>query len=379
MLFSQVVGQLELKKKLRNSVKNGRVAHAQMLVGPAGVGSLAVALAFAQYLACKQRTETDACGTCDSCLRYAKLEHPDLQLIFPKNKTSKAEHKKFSSKDFLPEWRAAVLANPYLNFNDWLKQLGIANKQGTINVDDSREVLQNLSYKAYESDYRVVLIWLAEYMNPSAANKLLKILEEPPARTVFIMVAESTENILQTIISRVQIHRLGPLKETEIVAALANENQDANEVKKFAYMANGDLNLAQNLIQDQTAIIYSINFFINWMRACYGNRMEVIHKLAEEFNTLGREQQKALLIHSMSILRKTLMYKTIPNTESTLLNEELNFIHKFSAFMAIDNTAKMLEELNAAHYHLERNAHARITFTDLSFKLGDLVMREAIK
>ena len=379
MLFSQVVGQSELKKKLRDSVTNGRVAHAQMLVGSVGSGSLPLALAFAQYLACKHRGETDSCGKCDSCVRYAKLEHPDLQLVFPKNKTAKIDHKNFSSKDFLPDWRKAVLSNPYLNLNDWLKELGIDNKQGSINVDDSREVLQNLSYKAYEADYRVVLIWLAEHMNTAAANKLLKILEEPPERTVFLLVAESTDNMLQTILSRVQMHRLGRLSEAEIATALSAESDELDQIEKFAHLADGDLNLAKHLIEDQTSITNSINFFIRWMRACYGVQMDTIQGLCEEFNSLGREQQKALLTQSSAILRKVLMYRTLLDMEGKLLKEELDFVHKFSRFIAVENSAKMLEALNDANYHIERNANARITFTDLSFKLSDQVLSEAMK
>ncbi|MGB0368489.1 MAG: ATP-binding protein [Flavobacteriales bacterium] len=378
MLFSEVIGQNSLKEKLQNSVVNGRVAHAQMFVGPVGSGPLPVALAFSQFLSCKNRNEKDSCGTCDSCIRYAKLEHPDLQLIFPKNKTSKVDHKNFSSKDFVVDWRSAVLANPYLNLNDWLKGLGIDNKQGSINVDDSREVLQNLSYKAYESDYRVVLIWLAEHMNASAANKILKILEEPPERTVFLLVAESTENMLQTIISRVQIHRLGRLNEAEIAGSIATD-ENRERAEKLAHLADGDLNLAKQLLEDETPITNTINFFIRWMRACYGVQMETLRDLTEEFQSLGREQQKALLAQSSGILRKVLMYRTIPETKDKLMKEELDFVHKFSQFITSNNSAGMLEAMNDAHYHIERNANARITFTDLSFKLSDYVLSEAMK
>ena len=378
MLFTHVVGQSELKKKLRNSVSNGRVAHAQMLVGPVGAGSLPLALAFAQYLACTDRNESDSCGKCASCVRYAKLEHPDLQLIFPKNKTAKVDHKNFSSKDFLPEWRKAVLNNPYLSLNDWLKELGIDNKQGAINVDDSREVLQNLSYKAYEADYRVVLIWLAEHINAAAANKLLKILEEPPERTVFLLVAESTENMLQTILSRVQMHRLGRLSEKEISASLSSDSDDREQMEKLAHLADGDLNLAKHLLDDQDTISASINFFIRWMRACFVLNLEILQELSEEFNALGREQQKALLAQSETIIRKVLMYRTLPETKDKLLKEELDFVHKFSRFIEIENTSTMLEALNEAHYHIERNANARITFTDLSFQLSESLMSQAM-
>jgi len=379
MLFQQVVGQEALKHKLRDSVKNGRVAHAQMLVGSAGSGPLPLALAFAQYLACKNRTETDSCGTCESCKRYAKLEHPDLQLIFPKNKTQKVDSKNYSSKEFVVDFRAAVLRNPYLNLNNWLKQLGIENKQGLINVDDSREVLQNLSYKAYEAKYRVVLIWLAEYMNASAANKILKILEEPPERTVFLLVAEDTENMLQTILSRVQIHRLGRLTEDEIAAALPDVVGGEERAQQLAHLADGDLNLAKQLLEDQTVVTDSIGFFIRWMRACFSVNLEMLRDLTDEFQSLGREQQKAMLQQSGSILRKVLMYRTLPESKDKLLREELEFVHKFSQFITQENAAGMLEALDEAHYHIERNANAKITFTDLSFQLSQKVLSGALK
>lgn len=379
MLFQQVVGQEALKQKLRESVKNGRVAHAQMLVGPAGSGPLPLALAFAQYLACKGRTETESCGTCESCKRYKKLEHPDLQLIFPKNKTQKVDSKNYSSKEFVVDFRTAVLKNPYLNLNNWLKQLGIENKQGLINVDDSREVLQNLSYKAYEAEYRVVLIWLAEYMNASAANKILKILEEPPERTVFLLVAEDTENMLQTILSRVQIHRLGRLTEDEIAKALPDVEGGQERAQQLAHLADGDLNLAKQLLEDQTVVTDSIGFFIRWMRACFSVNLEMLRDLTDEFQSLGREQQKATLQQSGSILRKVLMYRTLPGSKDKLLREELEFVHKFSQFITQENAAGMLEALDEAHYHIERNANAKITFTDLSFQLSQMVLSGALK
>lgn len=379
MLFQEVVGQEALKQKLRDSVKNGRVAHAQMLVGPTGSGPLPLALAFAQYLACKNRTETDSCGTCESCKRYAKLEHPDLQLIFPKNKTQKVTSDNYSSKDFVTDFRKAVLNNPYQNLNNWLKQLGIENKQGFISVRDTSEVLQNLSYKAYEAEYRVVLIWLAEFMRTESANKILKILEEPPERTVFLLVAEDTENMLQTILSRVQIHRLGRLTEDEIAKALPDVEGGEERAQQLAHLADGDLNLAKQLLEDQTVVTDSIGFFIRWMRACFSVNLEMLRDLTDEFQSLGREQQKAMLQQSGSILRKVLMYRTLPESKDKLLREELEFVHKFSQFITQENAAGMLEALDEAHYHIERNANAKITFTDLSFQLSQMVLSGTLK
>lgn len=379
MRFTEVVGQSGLKSKLCGSVQNGRVAHAQMFVGPVGSGPLPTAVAFAQYLSCTARTETDSCGQCDSCVKYAKLEHPDLQLIFPKNKTQKVDSKSYSSKDFVGEWRKSILANPYIDLNSWLKDLGIEKKQGLINVDDSREILQNLSYKAYQSEYRVVLIWLAEHMNAASANKILKILEEPPARTVFLLIAESTENMLQTILSRVQIHRMERLKEHEIAESLSNTEADAARAQQLAHLADGDLNLAKQLLEDDSAITGAIGFFIRWMRACFSVNLESIRDLTDEFQSLGREQQKALLNQSGSILRKVLIYRALPESKDKLLQEEFEFVRKFAQFINENNAGGMLDALNDASYHIERNANAKITFTDLSFRLSEKVLSEAIR
>lgn len=380
MLFRDVAGQEKLKQKLIDSVFNRRVAHAQMFVGKVGTGPLPLALAFAQYLACTDRSREDSCGKCNACLRYAKLEHPDLQLIFPKNKTDIVSSKAFSSKEFVSDWRKAVLTNPYLALNDWLKGLGIENKQGLINVEDSKEILQNLSYKAYEADYRVILIWLAEHMNGPAANKLLKVLEEPPERTVFLLITEDSEQIISTIRSRVQSHRLERLNDQEIVNKLAETTQGSElDLQGLAHMADGDFGLAKELVNNQESITSTIRFFINWMRACFGGQMEAVRDLGDKFHALGREQQKELLQNSMTILRKVLLYRVLPETKEKLLKEELDFIHKFSAFITVKNSGPIMEELNKAHYHIERNANARIVFTDLSFSVSEQLVAEAMK
>ncbi len=377
MLFSEVAGQERLKAKLRESVTQGRVAHAQMFVGPTGCGPLPLAIALAQYLACTDRNETDACGRCGSCMRYAKLEHPDLQLIFPKNKAGKIKKEPYSSKDFVNEWRTAVLANPYLDLNEWLTALGIENKQGIINVHDSREIQQNLSYKAYEADHRVVLIWLAEHMNPASANKLLKVLEEPPERTVFLLVAEDTEHLLQTIISRVQMHRMERLTEEAVVQKLAGIGTSEEELKQFAHMAEGDLSLTRTLMDNKERISSTIGFFIKWMRACYGGQVDVLRNLSDEFHSLGRERQKDLLAQSATIVRKVLMYRITPETRDRLLQEERDFVQKFSPFIKHHNAPDLLTTLNDAHYHIERNANPRIAFTDVSLKISDIILNVA--
>lgn len=379
MLFADVIGQGRLKEKLRESVQHGRVAHAQMLVGPNGAGPLPLALAYAQYLSCTARTAEDSCGECSSCRRYAKLEHPDLQLIFPKNKTD-AEGTTWSSKDFVIRFREAVLRKPYLDLQEWLQFLGIENKQGIINVNDSAEVLHNLSYKAYEAEYRIVIVWLAEKMNTESANKLLKVLEEPPPRTVFLFTSESTENMLATILSRVQTHRLDRLSEEVMVDGLmADAGTDMEQARLAAHLADGDFGLARQLLRDPEAVNGAVQFFIAWMRACFMMKMDTLGTLMDQFQKMGRERQKDLLKQAAGLLRNVLMYRMDPNGNHMMMQQQMEFVQKFSRFISPDNMEGLLEELDRAHYHIERNAHPKILFTDLSYRISELLKQEALK
>jgi DNA polymerase III subunit delta' len=380
MLFREVLGQERLKAKLRGSVHGRRVAHAQMLLGTSGSGSLALALAYAQFLACTDRGEEDSCGACSSCRRYAKLEHPDLQLIFPKNKTDEKEGTDFSSKDFVIRFREAVIDNPYLGLQQWLQTLGIENKQGTINVHDSREILANLSYKAYEAEYRVVIVWLAEHMNTASANKLLKVLEEPPERTVFLFTSDSTENMLATILSRVQTHRLDRLKEEMIVEGLRHMGDgDEEQLRLAAHLADGDFGLALQLMRDKDAAAGTMAFFISWMRASFLMKMDTLSELMDTFQKMGRERQKDLLAQAAGLLRNVLMYRMHPQGAHMMSRDQMEFVQKFSKFISVDNMEGLLSELDRAHYHIERNAHPKILFTDLSYRISGLLQQEALK
>jgi DNA polymerase-3 subunit delta' len=380
MFFKEIIGQQRLKRKLLESVQNKRVAHAQMLLGTSGAGALPLALAYAQYLACTDRQADDSCGECSSCKRYAKLEHPDLQLIFPKNKTDENEGVKFSSKDFVLRFRKAVLANPYLSLQEWLQELGIENKQGIINVEDSAEVMANLSYKAYEAEYRVIIVWLAEFMNTASANKLLKVLEEPPARTVFLFTSDSTENMLATILSRVQTYRLDRLSATEVEAGLLEQNEVSEEQAYLAaHLADGDYGLARQLVHEPENVTATVHFFIAWMRACFGMKMDTLAELMDTFQKMGREGQKDLLTQAAGLLRNVLMYRMHPQGSHTMMKEQLEFVQKFSKFISVDNMEGLLTELDKAHYHIERNAHPKILFTDLSYRISALLKQEALR
>lgn len=380
MFFRDVIGQERLKQKLRESVLHKRVAHAQMLVGPTGAGSLPLALAYAQYLACTDRTDADSCGQCSSCRRYATMEHPDLQLVFPKNRTTESEGQKFSSKDFVIRFRKAVLDNAYLSLQDWLSFLGIENKQGAINVEDSAEILHNLSYKAYEAEYRVIIIWMAEKMNTESANKLLKVLEEPPLRTVFLFTSESTENMLATILSRVQTHRLDRLSDAEVLSGLRGiDGADEAQASLAAQLADGNFGVARQYLQNPETTSGTINFFIGWMRACFAMKVDTIATLMDEFQKMGREGQKNLLTQAVGLLRSVLLYRMNPDGQHNMLRQQMDFVQKFSRFISPENMEGLLSELDRAHYHIERNAHPKILFTDLSYSISALLQQEALR
>ncbi len=380
MFFRDVIGQERLKRKLRESVLNGRVAHAQMISGLSGAGALPLALAYAQYMTCTDRTDSDSCGVCAACRRYSKLEHPDLQLIFPKNLTDEGEGKTYSSKDFVIRFREAFLANPYMGLQEWLSFLGIANKQGLINVEDGAEILHNLSYKAYEAEYRVIIVWLAEKMNTEAANKLLKVLEEPPQRTVFLFTCESTENMLATILSRVQTHRLDRISESDMTQGLINGYQaDESQASLVAHLSDGDFGLALQLLRDPETVNSTVQFFITWMRACYGLNMEALASLMDEFQKMGRERQKELLTQACGLLRNVLLYRLNPSGNHAMMRQQMEFVQKFSRFISADNMEGLLAEFDRAHYHIERNAHPKVLFTDLSYSISELLQQEALK
>lgn len=374
MFFRQVVGQQELKKRLIRSVEEDHISHAQLFLGREGSGALPLALAFACYVSCTGEKSTDSCGTCPSCIKYQKLVHPDLHLVFPVIKAESS--KKAISDNFIHKWREAFIANPYLSLNEWYEVMGAENKQGSIFVDESDEILRKLSLKTYESEYKAVIIWMAEKMNVQAANKLLKILEEPPPGTLFLLVSASTTTILPTILSRVQIVKLPPIEPRELYDTLmARQGLDEEKATTLVKLSEGNYSRALELIQSEN-LDQQLEKFADFMRLCFKGDFRLILSWVDETVRSGREKQKEFLLYCLRMVRENFML----NLEATQLNrfseEEKNFSVKFSRFIHTGNVNEIAAELDKAYYHIESNAYEKLVFLDLAIQVSSLIKRE---
>ncbi len=368
MLFKDIIGQDSIKKKLIHTVRENRISHAQLFLGSEGSGKLALALAYAQYISCENKQENDSCGECSSCKKYQKLIHPDLHFIYPISKS------KIDAHETPAIWRNAVLENPYLNQFMWYEHLGIENKQGIINKDDSTEVIKILNLKTFESEYKIMIIWMAEKMNLSAANKLLKIIEEPPQKTLFLLIAENSEQILPTILSRTQLIKIPKIDNDSMFSSISNKFKLTNQdVKNVTSLSNGNYLNALNIINKTDSDSENFDLFVQLMRLSYKNDVLELLKLAEKLSLLGREKQKNFLLYSLQLLRENFMLN-INNEKITYLSKkETEFSKKFSAFINKDNIYQIANEINSAIIDIEMNGNNKIIFCDLVLKLVKLI------
>lgn len=378
MLFKDIIGQAEVKKRLVQSVEDNRVSHALLFLGAEGSGALALAIAYTQYILCKTRRGGDACGMCASCTKISKLVHPDVHFVYPiaikKNESEK-------STDVITEWREAFLENPYLNLSDWFSHLNAENKQPIIGVEESSEILRKLALTTYEGEFKVMIIWMPEKMHASAANKLLKILEEPPDKTLFILVSENEEALLRTIYSRTQLIKINRIADEEIKKALIEKCQlEPAEASKIAYLADGNYNTALKLTRENTAENLHLHKFREWMRMVF--KADVVSVLAwvEDIANakIGRENQKAFLLYGLNILRECLVGMYGDKKLMRVDGEELDFVQKLSTRLDGNLCKQLSDELNEAIIHIERNGSGKLIFTDLSLKCMKII-RQNIK
>jgi len=377
MLFADIPNQTVLKDVLRHSVQRGHVAHAQLFRGAEGSAALALALAYAQYLNCEERADgaDDSCGYCPACLKISKLAHPDLNFILPTT-TTKAVPKDATSAKFMGEWRTFLAEGVYQGFNDWMQHIGAENKQGSISKEEAGQLLKLVSLKAFEARFKIVILWLPELMHPAAANAVLKLLEEPPPATIFLLVSNEPERLLPTILSRVQPVVVRPFSEDDITAYLvAHHHVPEAKARQVAQLAEGNLGAAIASREHSADHDYA-DFFMQWMRTCFSGKLadaagkKGVLSLADEFQKMGRENQKEQLSFSLGLLRRVLLFGLDPALVPHLPAGEQQFVQGFSRFVTTRNADQLSEELNTAHYHIERNANPRMVFIDASLRLG---------
>ena len=370
MLFKEIIGQQAVKERLIRSVKEARVSHAQLFLGPQGSGSLALAVAYAQYLSCIKKQEDDSCGSCSSCIKYNKLVHPDLHFVYPVALSKDVR----VSTDVMAKWREAFLENPYLTLFSWFEQMDAENKQAVIGVEESGETLRKLSLTTYEAEYKIMIIWQAEKMNQAAANKLLKILEEPPDKTLFLLVCESEDQLLRTIVSRTQLIKISKISEKELIQALIERHSLLPEAaEKLSHLADGNYAEALLLLNENENAAQNLASFQKLMRASIKFDPKAVMAWIDEVNVAGRERQKNFLNYALHIMRESLILNYGDITLVKLSADEQEFVKKFSPFIHAKNMEQFIEELNKAHYHMERNANAKILFMDLAFKFNELL------
>lgn len=375
MLFSEVIGHEELKKRLIQSVRESRVSHAQLFLGPEGSGKLPLALAYAQYINCTNRSETDSCGVCPSCRKFMSLTHPDLHFVFP-TATNKGVKQNPESDLFISEWREYLTdCQCYADLSDWFNKLDIENKQGVINVRDAVTILRKLSFKAYESEYKIAIIWMADKLNVQCANKLLKLIEEPPAKTLFILIAENQEELLTTIRSRCMLVKVPKITMPEVQDALVQKFAcSAQEAYDAAALADGNWLMAQHFVKDKEDEKLYAGIFQKWMRYCFkGAVPELIDLVANDIKPLGREKQKEFLEYGLNIFHNSLLFNNSMSDYVLLPTDEKNFTQNFAPFINIRNVGQICSLFEESINQIERNGNASIIFTDNSFKITKLL------
>lgn len=348
-------------------MQNKRISHAQMFLGKEGNGGIPMALAYARYILCENRTEADACGTCRNCIRMDKLEHPDVHFSFPVQLVSK---KVDCSDDVVNSWREMILENPYFSTGDWYdKQLG-NKKQGTIGTKEAESIVKKLSLKSFEGNYKILIMWLPELMNISASNKLLKIIEEPPAKTLFLLVSENSDRIITTILSRTQLVKVLPAKEDEIAQYLADRYEiSIEEATNFAHLAERNVAEAIHLIKHSESSSFNIENFVQWMRICYKRDVAETINWVDGIAKAGREDQKSFLKYCLQMFRNAIVGHYTGGETVTLTAEQSAFLKKFAPFINHNNIVPLSEAIEEAHYHIERNANPKIMFLDVSLKI----------
>jgi DNA polymerase-3 subunit delta' len=374
MNFSQIPGQKDIIEKLLRSVHEERVSHAQIFAGNEGCGSLALALAYARYISCENRSEHDSCGTCKSCVKYEKMIHPDLHFVFPVIKGKKATDP--VSDHYLEEWREFVKSSPYFTLNNWLDTIDVGNAQGMIFASEAAEIIKKLSLKTFESDFKIMIIWLPEKMHQATANKLLKMIEEPPEKTLFLLVSIEPDKVIPTILSRCQMVKIPSFKAGDIEKYLVQRFGITHEkASDIARVSTGSITRAVELCEYEESSLSNLDTFKRLMRFAWKRDIISLIDWSEEIATTGREAQKNFISFALRLLRENLMLTLgqMKNNLVFLAGEEEAFSGNFHPFIKQQNIYSLTDEFNTGYSHIEANGNAKIIFLDLALKVTRLI------
>lgn len=370
MKFTDIIGQENIKAQLVQMVDNERIPHAQILLGSKGTGALPLAIAFAQYVLCENKADGESCGRCRACIKVSKHIHPDVHYSYP------TIGSKMVSTNFLKEWKAAIEENPYLDVNQWLEKIGAENKQGNITKDECLNIIKKLSLKTFEGKYKILIMWLPEYLGKEG-NRLLKLIEEPPENTLFLLVAENIELILNTILSRCQLLKINSLTESQIIENLVNKHQIGEEkATNAARLASGNFNEALNLVSNIENDHAKV--FLEWFRACYkGNGEEIMKWMTDFTKKTGREGQKQLITYALHFLREFLLLKMVgEGYKLRLQGAEETTAKNMTKVLNHEQVDKMMELFNDLYYSIERNGNGKILFLDTSIQLHKIFRKK---
>jgi DNA polymerase-3 subunit delta' len=378
MFFKDVIGQEELKRQLTETARKGVIPHARLFCGADGNGGFQLALAYARYLNCTARGETDSCGKCPSCLKYNELAHPDLHFVFPvvSNKSAKKE----LCDDYLPEWREflknQMAHRTYFNIDTWLIRVGAENKQAVIYAAESDKIIRKMNLRIYEADYRILFVWMPERMNIACANKLLKIIEEPPANTAILMVTDSPEQVLGTIVSRSQTIRIRPIYAEILTRALVDIwSLQKDDATHLAHLSGGNYLKATELLTVENDNVYFLEQFKTIMRNGWTKNVVAMKSFSEEMAALGRERQKNFLAFCQRLVRENFI-KCLNEPSLNYMNkEEADFARNFSPYVNERNVMDLIDELSLAERHIAQNIHSKMVFFDLSMRIIVLIKR----
>ena len=374
MNFAQIPGQTEIKARLIRSVQEERVSHAQLFSGAEGSGGMALALAYARYVSCENRNGDDSCGTCKSCVKYDRLIHPDLHFVFPVIKGKKSSEP--VSDSYIAEWREFVENSPYFTMNDWFDSIEVGNAQGMIFASEASEIIKKLSLKTFESDFKIMIIWLPEKMHQATANKLLKMIEEPPDKTLFLLVSEEPDKVIPTILSRCQIVKIPSFRRGDIEKYIsARYGIPEEKAAETARVSNGNINRAIELCEHEDSSRINFDLFKNLMRFAWKRDIISIISWSEEIASTGREAQKNFISFSLRLLRENLMLSLdqLKNDLVFLTGEEAKFSGNFHPFINRDNIYALNDEFNVVYSQIEANGNAKIIFLDLALKVTRLI------